>query len=102
MHFQHEQGRFISMINIQVVYALPNNATVIDLDVDAQTNVLQAITKSNILSLCQIALDEHLVGIYGKRCDFNTLVNDGDRIEIYRPLINDPKEIRRKKAARNK
>ncbi|WP_081297434.1 MULTISPECIES: RnfH family protein [unclassified Gilliamella] len=90
------------MINIQVVYALPNNATVINLEVSAQTNVLQAITKSNILSLCQITLDEHLVGIYGKRCDFNTLVNDGDRIEIYRPLINDPKEIRRKKAARNK
>ena len=87
------------MINIQVVYALPNQPTIIDCVVDEQTNILQAITKSNILSLCQIKLDEHLVGIYGKRCELNEPVKDGDRIEIYRALINDPKEIRRKKAA---
>lgn len=99
MRFQKEQGRFIKMINIQVVYALPNNSTVINCNVDEQTNVLQAITKSNILSLCQIKLDAHLIGIYGKRCDLNELVKNGDRIEIYRPLINDPKEIRRRKAA---
>ncbi|WP_219999791.1 RnfH family protein [Gilliamella apicola] len=87
------------MINIQVVYALPNQPTIIDCVVDEQTNILQAITKSNILSICQIKLDEHLVGIYGKRCELNEPVKDGDRIEIYRALINDPKEIRRKKAA---
>ena len=87
------------MINIQVVYALPNQPTIIDCEVDEQTNILQAITKSNILSICQIKLDEHLVGIYGKRCELSEPVKDGDRIEIYRALINDPKEIRRKKAA---
>ncbi|OCG01458.1 RnfH family protein [Gilliamella sp. wkB112] len=90
------------MINIQVVYALPNNPTIIDCEVEEQSNVLQAITKSNILSLCQIKLDEHLIGIYGKRCDLNELVKNGDRIEIYRPLINDPKEIRRRKAAQKR
>lgn len=99
MHFLKEQGRYINMINIQVVYALPNQPTIIDCAVDEQTNVLQAITKSNILSICKIRLDEHLVGIYGKRCELNEQVKDGDRIEIYRALINDPKEIRRKKAA---
>lgn len=98
MHFLKEQGRYINMINIQVVYALPNQSTIIDCAVDEQTNVLQAITKSNILSICKIRLDEHLVGIYGKRCELNEQVKDGDRIEIYRALINDPKEIRRKKA----
>lgn len=90
------------MINIQVVYALPNNSTVINCEVDEQSNILQAIEKSNILSLCHITLDEHLVGIYGKRCDLNELVTNGDRIEIYRPLINDPKEIRRRKAAQKR
>ncbi|PXZ03411.1 RnfH family protein [Gilliamella apicola] len=89
----------MNMINIQVVYALPNQPTIIDCVVDEQTNILQAITKSNILSICQIKLDEHLVGIYGKRCELSEPVKDGDRIEIYRALINDPKEIRRKKAA---
>ncbi|MBI0093878.1 MULTISPECIES: RnfH family protein [Gilliamella] len=88
------------MNSIQIVYALPNNPTIINCDVDEQMNVLQAITKSNILSICQIKLDEHLIGIYGKRCDLNDLVKNGDRIEIYRPLINDPKEIRRRRAAK--
>ena len=100
MHFHKEQGRFIKMNSIQIVYALPNTPTIINCDVDEQTNVLQAITKSNILSICQIKLDEHLIGIYGKRCDLNDLVKNGDRIEIYRPLINDPKEIRRRRAAK--
>lgn len=99
MLFRNVQGRFINMMNIQIVYALPNNSTVIDFQVDEPTNVLQAIIKSNILSLCQIQLDEHLIGILGKRCELSEQVKDGDRIEIYRPLINDPKEIRRRKAA---
>lgn len=90
------------MINIQVVYALPNNATIINCEVEDQSNILQAIKKSNILSLCHIALDNHFVGIYGKRCDLNDLVTNGDRIEIYRPLINDPKEIRRRKATQKR
>ncbi|OCG06609.1 hypothetical protein A9G13_10110 [Gilliamella sp. wkB178] len=90
------------MINIQVVYALPNSQTIINCEVQEQSNVLQAIRKSNILSLCQIKLDDHLIGIYGKRCDLNELVKNGDRIEIYRPLINDPKEIRRRKAAQKR
>ncbi|WP_294610784.1 RnfH family protein [uncultured Gilliamella sp.] len=90
------------MISIQVVYALPNNSTIIDCEVDEQSNVLQAITKSNILSLCQIKLDDHLIGIYGKRCALTEWVKEGDRIEIYRPLINDPKEIRRRKAAQKR
>ncbi len=102
MHFHKEQGRFINMISIQVVYALPNNSTIIDCEVDEQSNVLQAITKSNILSLCQIKLDDHLIGIYGKRCALTEWVKEGDRIEIYRPLINDPKEIRRRKAAQKR
>lgn len=87
------------MINVQVVYALPNQATLIDCSLDASSNILQAIIKSNILSVCQISLDNYTVGVYGKRCELTDLVKEGDRIEIYRPLINDPKEIRRKKAA---
>ena len=90
------------MITVQVVYALPNNPTIIDCQVEESTNILQAIVKSNILSIYRIQLDDHLIGIYGKRCSLDELVKEGDRIEIYRPLINDPKEIRRRRAALNK
>ncbi|RKS86872.1 hypothetical protein DES39_0075 [Orbus hercynius] len=87
------------MINLQVVYALPENPTIIDVCLPAHSSVSQAIMQSNILSTHNINLTDYQVGIYGKLVDLSDMVNDGDRIEIYRPLINDPKEIRRKRAA---
>ncbi|GAA5104304.1 RnfH family protein [Orbus sasakiae] len=87
------------MIKVQVVYALPEKPTVIDCRVDDQTTVLQAITQSGILSLHNLTLTDHPVGIFGKQVLLTDPLTDGDRIEIYRPLINDPKEIRRQRAA---
>lgn len=86
------------MINIQVVYALAENPTIIECQVNNDCNVLQAIEQSHILSLCNLTLDIHQVGIYGNLVTLDHIVNDGDRIEIYRPLLNDPKEIRLKRA----
>lgn len=89
----------INMINVQIVYALPHEQTVIACQIDEQATVLQAITQSHILTKCHISLADHSVGIYGRLCELTEPLKEGDRIEIYRPLINDPKEIRRKKAA---
>ncbi|MDF7671289.1 RnfH family protein [Orbaceae bacterium ESL0721] len=87
------------MITVQIVYAKPDKQTIINYQVEAGSNILQAILKSNILAECQITLDDHKVGIYGNLCALTDEVKEGDRIEIYRPLINDPKEIRRRRAA---
>lgn len=86
------------MIKIQVVYALPEKPTIIECKLPDSSDVLQAITASNILSDCHISLESHKVGIYGKLVELSQELRDGDRIEIYRPLINDPKEIRRRRA----
>lgn len=90
------------MIDIQLIYALPECPTIIDCQMPKGANILQAITESNILETCHITLENHKIGIYGNLVDLNYILNDGDRIEIYRPLINDPKEIRRKRANASK
>ena len=59
-----------------------------------------AILQSGILQqFTEIDLRENKVGIYSRPAKLNDQLKDGDRIEIYRPLLADPKEIRRKRAA---
>lgn len=86
------------MINVQIVYPLPENPTVIDCQIAVGSTVQDAILQSNLLSQCNLLLEQLNVGIYGKMVTLTHIVNNNDRIEIYRPLINDPKEIRRRRA----
>ena len=75
----------------------------IPLEVPQGTNVQQAIEKSNILRLfSEIDLTQNKVGIFSKICMLTTLLREGDRIEIYRSLIADPKKIRQQRAQQGK
>ncbi len=87
------------IINIEVVYALPNHAYLIPVKVNSGTTLRQGIESSGILEKCpEINLARNKVGIYSKPRALDYVLKDGDRIEIYRPLIIDPKEARRKRA----
>lgn len=84
---------------IEVIYALPEEQQLITLDVEQGTTVEQAIKLSGVLEKYpEIDLDKNKVGIFGKVCKKDEVLRDKDRIEIYRPLIADPKESRRKRA----
>ena len=88
-------------IEIEVAYARSELQSVIQLKVDHGTTVLQAIEESNICSIYpEIELEKSQIGIYGRivRDPATTLVFPGQRIEIYRPLLADPKELRRLRA----
>lgn len=86
-------------IEVEVVYALPHEQRVITLVVDAALTVSEIIEQSGVLTLySEIDLDKNKVGVFGRNVRLDATVNDHDRIEIYRPLIADPKEIRRKRA----
>ncbi len=90
------------MIRIEVAYALPDEQKIISLNVHPETTVHEAIVQSKIHELFpQINLDTDPVGIFGKavKTPKVTTLREGDRIEIYRPLLADPKEIRARKAA---
>jgi len=74
---------------------------VIPLQVEAGTTVAEAIRRSGILQRCPgIDLDKHRMGIFSRAAAPDDKVADGDRIEIYRALRADPKELRRRRAAR--
>lgn len=88
-------------LQVYVAYALPQTEFVRPLRVPPGTTVGQAIEQSGVLSAFpDINLVTQPVGIYGKKKTLETALRDRDRIEIYRPLVADPKDSRRKRAAK--
>jgi putative ubiquitin-RnfH superfamily antitoxin RatB of RatAB toxin-antitoxin module len=86
-------------IQVEVAYAKLDEQVIIPLDVDAGTTLEQAIQQSGILELYpEIDLTKNKTGIFGKIAKADTELREMDRVEIYRPLIADPKESRRKRA----
>ena len=86
-------------LRVQVCYALPASASLLDIDVDAGSTLEQAIQASGVLARHpEIDLGAVKIGVFGKLRPLTDLARSGDRIEIYRPLIADPKESRRRRA----
>jgi len=86
-------------LRIEVACALPEEQVLISLEVGEGTTVLQAIERSGILArFPDVELGHGRVGVFGVIVPLETLLRDGDRVEIYRPLVSDPKDARRKKA----
>jgi len=86
-------------VDVQVAYALPDRQLVVPVRVEAGTRVTDAIRQSGILAQCpQIDLSQAKLGIYGRRVPGDHIVSAGDRIEIYRALVADPKTARRQRA----
>ena len=86
-------------IAIEVVYALPDHQWVQALEVDAQTTVAQAVACSGLYqAFPQLADTTLTLGIYGKVVSPETVLKKDDRIEIYRPLLVNPKQARRHRA----
>jgi len=90
-------------VSVEVAYALPQKQEVLSLKVRSGALVSEAIEQSGILrDFPEIDLASAKVGIYSKQVKLDAVLRDKDRIEIYRPLLADPKEIRRKRAAEGK
>ena len=84
---------------IEVVYALPDRQTVLVCEVAEGTTARQSVIASGVLKAHpEIDLDTAELGIWSERVAQDCLVQDGDRVEIYRPLLADPKLVRRKRA----
>lgn len=91
------------MIQVEVVYALPHEQRVLKLVVEQSATVEEIIRTSGILQMYpEIDLAVNKVGIFSRNVKLDAKVRDKDRIEIYRPLLADPKEIRRKRAEQAK
>lgn len=90
-------------IRVEVAYALPQKQALLQLTVAAGTTVVEAARQSGIAEQFEgLDLDNAKLGIFGKVVAPGQVLRDGDRVEIYRPLIADPKEVRKARAARVK
>lgn len=86
-------------MRVEVVYALPLKQDVISLEVPAGATVHQALAASGVLAAHpELDLRVVQVGVWGRPATLDVPLKDGDRVEIYRPLQIDPKEVRRRRA----
>ncbi len=86
-------------LSIEVAYALPQRQERVPLQLPNGSTVLQAIEASGLLQKhADIDLKKNKVGVFGKLVRLDAPLRDRDRVEIYRPLLADPKEVRRKRA----
>lgn len=92
------------MINVEVTYALPHRHELVKLLVPKGATAREAIEASGLLTkYAEIALDgANKVGVYGKLTKLDAALRERDRVEIYRPLIADPKAVRKKRADEGK
>ena len=90
-------------IMVEVAYALPEQQKIIALEVEPGTDIKSAIEQSGILhDFPEIDLASQKVGIFSKMKKPDTVLRAGDRVEIYRKLIADPKQVRKERAAQGK
>lgn len=90
-------------IRIEVAYARPERQEIVELKLPPGSSVQQAVEASGLLQRHpEIELAKAKVGVYGKLVRLDTALRDKDRVEIYRPLIADPKEVRKQRAAEGK
>ena len=91
------------MGNVEVAYATPKKQLILLVPFEEGMSAQKAIDLSGILTTFpDIDLVKNAVGIFSKPCKLDTPLRVGDRVEIYRPLIADPKEVRRQRAEAGK
>ena len=89
-------------LEVEVAYATPACQCLMALTVPAGTTVEEAIRRSGILEqFPEIDLSRQQTGIFSQVVLLTQVLQAGDRVEIYRPLVQDPKEARRRRAAQS-
>lgn len=91
------------MNTYEVAYALKDKQVILKVETEQELTALEAVKTSGVLDTFPELVPENLkLGIFGKVTKPDTVLQQGDRVEIYRPLIADPKEARKKRAAEGK
>ena len=88
------------LLRVEVAYAEPGRQRVLDIAIATGSTLEQALRASGILEeFPGIDLLKNKVGVFGRVCSLQQPLQQGDRVEIYRPLLMDPKDLRRQRAA---
>lgn len=87
-------------MKIGIAYALPHRQAWFDVELPGGATIKDAIERSGVIKqFPEIDLEKNKVGVFGKVAKLDAVLNDGDRVEIYRPIICDPKTVPRKAKA---
>ena len=90
-------------MKVEVAYALPDQQVILEVMVGPGTTLEQAVELSGLLEqFPEVDLAKNKIGVFGKLGKKTAELKAGDRVEVYRPLIADPKEVRRKREAEGK
>jgi putative ubiquitin-RnfH superfamily antitoxin RatB of RatAB toxin-antitoxin module len=90
-------------MKFEVAYGRMDEQTLLSVEAESPLTLQQVIERSGILQRHpEIDLAKNKVGVFGKAAKLDAQLTEGDRVEIYRPLIADPKEARKKRAAEGK
>ncbi len=88
-------------IAVEIVWVAPNRHIAVCMELPAGATIRDALlTGAPLLDVADIEGLAEQVGVFGERCDLQRLLKDGDRVEIYRPLLLDAKAARRLRAER--
>ena len=91
------------LISVEVVYPLPQKQEIFSVNLPPGATVREAIESSVVLARYpEIDLAKSKLGVFAKLAKPDSVLRDRDRVEIYRPLIADPKEVRKQRAAEGK
>jgi len=91
------------LIGVEVAYALPERQTLLRLKVPVGTTAEQAVQRSGLLERYpELDLSASKLGVFAKVVPPQRELREGDRVEIYRPLLADPKAVRQKRAEEGK
>lgn len=97
------RGRKPIAIHVEVAYALRERQALVAVEIEEGATIEEAVQRSGILKkFPEIDLQRAKVGIFGRPVALDERMREGDRVEIYRSLIADPKEVRRRKAGRTR
>jgi hypothetical protein len=98
-----QPDQYTQPIQIEVAFAKPEVQVIVPLQVPPATTAAEAIQRSELgARFPELEPLTYKYGIFGKVCTPDQTLRDGDRVEIYRPLIADPKQVRRDRAAKGK
>lgn len=92
-----------ALLEVEVAYARPDAQVILAVRLPAGACLEDAIRRSGLLErFPEIDLAVNKVGVFGKAARLDAVLEPGDRVEVYRPLLADPKEARKQRAAEGK
>lgn len=86
-------------MRVQVAYAAPGVETLVEVELGAGALLADAVQVSGLVERLRLPIDTLSYAIHGRRAEADAPLHDGDRVELLRPLLADPRTVRRRRAA---